>query len=282
MRKYLRVLVCLLSLGVTTTAASAQALIVARAVSRAIVGDTAAIAASRSSLSFGSSAMERAMQGIASQRRLSLLDSTALSTSVLVGGGMSRTWARSKDNDVTIVDPVISSNVKEFCAEKADTPEHNRASKALLAALNVEADKRLRRYPYLGLEADDVSSEMMMKILVRCPSLSALPDGRLRAYVLRALRNMLTDEGRSIQWTPIESIDERDADPNQLLSEGVEYRDVMAKLQDSLNPKQKQVFEGLVAGRDQKAIAADINNSTRWVRTLHGQIETKYQNLNAH
>ncbi|MCP1838771.1 RNA polymerase sigma factor (sigma-70 family) [Bradyrhizobium sp. USDA 4524] len=282
MRKYLRVLVCLLCLGLTTTTASAQALIVARAVSRAIVRDTAAIVASRNSLSFGSSAMERAMQATASQRRLSLLDSTALSTSVFVGGDMSSTWARSKDNDVTVVDPFISSNVKEFCAEKADTPEHNRASKALIAALNTDADKRLRRYPYLGLEADDVSSEMMMKILARCPSLSALPDGRLRAYVLKAMRNLLTDEGRRIRWTPIESIDERDADPTQLLSQNVEYRDVISKLQDSLNSKQRQVLEGLVAGHDQKAIAAEINNSTRWVRTRHGQIQTKYQNLSTH
>lgn len=177
MRKYLRLLVCVLSLGITSSVASAQVPIVARAVTRAFVGERAAIGASRGALDY--LAAGKAMYGITSQDRIAALNSTALGTTIF---DTAPPWASEIADDI-YVDPVIGMQVKQFCAEKPNTRAYNGASKDLAAALDKQASKRLARYSYLGLEHEDVTSEMMIKIVAHCLELSAMPDAKLRAYV---------------------------------------------------------------------------------------------------
>jgi hypothetical protein len=101
MRTYLRLLVCLHSLSVTSPVASAQAPIVARAITRAFVGDSAAIVTSRSALSFDYLATRKAMQGIASQGRLSALNATALGTSLFIDDDVKQTSAGDTAGDIS-------------------------------------------------------------------------------------------------------------------------------------------------------------------------------------
>ncbi|WFU80734.1 hypothetical protein QA645_41030 [Bradyrhizobium sp. CIAT3101] len=192
MRKYLRFLVCLLCFSLSSSAAFAQLPIIARAVTRAFAGgDAAAIVASRSALDVG-----RTLQGAGALSRRSLLDSTALSTTMGVTGASSA-WSRDTDaglstdnsnsislgasevlhrggisgaleraadeREMSATFPAISSNIRESCTEKANTPKHSRASDALMTALNKQAAARLSRSTYLGLEANDNTSEMLIR-----------------------------------------------------------------------------------------------------------------------
>lgn len=94
------------------------------------------------------------------------------------------------------------------------------------------------------------------------------------------MNNLLRSEWRKAQAKKVISIGDQDAlDLQPLVSESIEYRDVLTRLHKSLNPNQKLVFEGLIADRSKKDIARDSGLSTRWVHTLQGQIETKYQGL---